>query len=297
MGNIRNKMIEEFLSTDIQVGEPVSFKTEVEDWVYNKKKKSEMVKSVKEFGFMHSSVVSVDKENQTVKVKVFNRDYKFEKDIPMSEITRDVRRIGVIPAPLKEDSWNKRCRVTGLSLNFLISMLKEERKNFLHKDDENYPDELNFNPYIIDKDGKKIYYQRDYCWSVEDEQLFIESIYNDLDCGKIVLRKNDISKVFDAKENGENDVCFYDVIDGKQRLNTLRRFINDEFCDLHGNYWSDFSVWAQRNFEEKNCITILEMETGATDKDVIKVFLNVNFSGKPMSKEHIDFVRGLYDNI
>ena len=40
----------------------------------------------------------------------------------------------------------------------------------------------------------------------------------------------------------------------------------------------------------------MEMDEGCTDEDVLKVFLNVNFSGKPMSKEHIKFVQGIYNN-
>ena len=35
----------------------------------------------------------------------------------------------------------------------------------------------------------------------------------------------------------------------------------------------------------------------STDEDVLKVFLNVNFSGKPMSKEHIKFVQDIYNKL
>ena len=48
--------------------------------------------------------------------------------------------------------------------------------------------ELNDNPFVYDKEGNRLYYQRDYVWSLKDEQLFIESIYNGIECGKIVLR-------------------------------------------------------------------------------------------------------------
>ena len=72
----------------------------------------------------------------------------------------------------------------------------------------NIPGELNFNPYVTDPStGEKRYYQRPYCWTLEDEQMFIESIYNELDCGKIVLRTNVISDVLDAFTNGDKEVC------------------------------------------------------------------------------------------
>ena len=95
--------------------------------------------------------------------------------------------------------------------------------------------------------------------------------------------------------NGDKEACYYDVVDGKQRLHTLNRFINDEFPDSHGNYYSDFSDAAKRMFKSRNCITLLEMGDESTDEDVLKVFLNVNFSGKPMSKEHIKFVQDIYN--
>ena len=41
----------------------------------------------------------------------------------------------------------------------------------------------------------------------------------------------------------------------------------------------------------------MEINEGATDEDVLRVFLNVNYSGKPMSREHLDYVKSLYNNI
>ena len=197
--------------------------------------------------------------------------------------------------PLDIDTWRKNCRVKLTSIGGIITMLVEGRGR--KEDVGNIPGELNFNPYVTDPStGEKKYYQRPYCWTLEDEQMFIESIYNELDCGKIVLRTNVISDVLDAFTNGDKEVCYYDVVDGKQRLHTLYRFINDEFPDSHGNYYSDFSDVAKRMFKSRSCITLMEMDEGCTDEDVLKVFLNVNFSGKPMSKEHIKFVQGIYNN-
>lgn len=198
--------------------------------------------------------------------------------------------------PLDIDTWRKNCRVKLTSVGSLIMMMTESRCRSKDNMDK-IPGELNFNPYVIEPStGEKRYYQRPYCWSLEDEQLFIESIYNELDCGKIVLRTNVISDVLDAFIKGDKEVCYYDVVDGKQRLHTLYRFINDEFPDSHGNYYSDFSDVAKRLFKSRSCITLMEMDEGCTDADVLKVFLNVNFSGKPMSKEHIKFVQDIYNN-
>jgi hypothetical protein len=71
--------------------------------------------------------------------------------------------------------------------------------------------------------------------------------------------------------------------------------MNDEFCDMHGNYYSDFSKYAQRVLTNiGTIIDIMEIEEKASDDDVMRVFLNVNYSGKQMSKEHLDYVRNLY---
>ena len=91
--------------------------------------------------------------------------------------------------------------------------------------------------------------------------------------------------------NGNTDVFFNDIVDGKQRINTLYRFMNDKFKDLHGNYYSDLSERAQRMFESSTCISTLIMNENTKDEDVIRTFLMVNFSGKPMSKKHLDFVK------
>ena len=37
-----------------------------------------------------------------------------------------------------------------------------------------------------------------------------------------------------------------------------------------------------------------EMDEDCTDKDVLRTFLMVNFSGRPMNQEHIDYVQKLY---
>lgn len=159
-------------------------------------------------------------------------------------------------------------------------------------------EECNDNPFIIDKNGNKQYYQRDYVWSLEDEQSFIESIYNGLDCGKIVLRKRSWKYVEDKANNNDTDgLAFFDVVDGKQRIHTLKRFLNDEFADLNGYYYSDLSERAKMHFEGSESITYLELGEQSTDEDVLKTFLMINYTGKPMSKEHLDYVQKLYKNV
>lgn len=152
--------------------------------------------------------------------------------------------------------------------------------------------ESNWNPYII-KDGKKVYYQRDFCWTLEDKQLLIESIYLGIDCGKIVVRNRSFSWVERQIKNNDAEVSFKDIVDGKQRLNALEGFVNNVYPDTHGNYYRDLSDISQGLFMNYMGFTYGELEEYSTDDDVIKTFLMVNHSGKPQSAEHINFVKSL----
>ena len=87
------------------------------------------------------------------------------------------------------------------------------------------------------------------------------------------------------------------IVDGKQRLNALIRFVCDKFKDLHGNYFSDLSDWAKNEFLDSMVLSYAELGETATDKDVIETFLGVNHTGTPMAKEHIESVKSIQDKL
>lgn len=145
---------------------------------------------------------------------------------------------------------------------------------------------FNFDPYVTDNDGNKVYYQRGLVWTLEQKQNFIESLYLGLNCGVVVLKMNDYVT---AKEVGAE----YDVVDGKQRISAIIEFVNNEFPDLHGNYYKDFSKVAVRKFGQLRAMDGWVIGPEGSDKLVKRAFLNVNHTGVPMSKEHIDFVKSI----
>ncbi len=157
--------------------------------------------------------------------------------------------------------------------------------------------EAEWNPFVYDKDGKKQYYQRGLCWIISDKQLLIESIYQNIDCGKILVRKRGWEELRRMQKNGETDLAFNDIVDGKQRLNAIKCFMNDEFVDLQGNYYSDLSSVSQHKFENHQLFSYAEMPENTKDSDVIKQFLKLNFSGVPQSREHIEFVKSINDKL
>ncbi len=153
-------------------------------------------------------------------------------------------------------------------------------------------EECNFNPYVI-INGIKKYYQRPLVWTLEDKQNLIESIYYGIGCGSIIIKVNDWDVLQKRADSGETELYFSDVVDGKQRLNTIYEFVNNEFCDRDGNYFEQFSKKAQHLFLDHQLFSYGEINSQVNDEDVLKQFLKVNFAGVPQSSEHIDYVKSL----
>ena len=283
MAEKKEKLIKEFLSNNIKVGDKVIVKRKLLGGYSNNPERDETV-TVKEV-YDHSIKVS-NIENYLDDVVLEDGQYQ-----------RSLFYVGANPFPNK--CWRSTLRTNNFDLACMLNMLgysirgekpiNNARKAYTYKGVD--VPEVNDNPYIYDKDGNKQYYQRDYCWTLEQEQLFIESIYQTINCGMIVVRKRSFKYIESEIDKGNTEVAFWDIVDGKQRLHCLIRFIFDEFTDLHGNYFSDLSERAKRQFEGSTVLTYGELEENATDEDVIATFLGVNFTGIPMSQEHIDFVK------
>ena len=283
MAEKKEKLIKEFLSSNIKVGDNVIVKKKLLGGYSNNPERDETV-TVKEV-YDHSIKVS-NTENYLDDVVLEDGQYQ-----------RSIFHVGANPFPNK--CWRSTLRTTNFDLACMLNLLgysiigekpiNNARKAYIYKGVD--VPEVNDNPYIYDKDGNKQYYQRDYCWTLEQEQLFIESIYQSINCGMIVVRKRSFNYIESEIDKGNTEVAFWDIVDGKQRLHCLIRFIFDEFKDLHGNYFSDLSERAKRQFEGSSVLTYGELEENATDEDVIATFLGVNFTGVPMSQEHIDYVK------
>lgn len=165
-----------------------------------------------------------------------------------------------------------------------------------HKDDEQYigmtHGGINFNPHIIDINGNKVFYQRDLVWTTEQKQLLIHSVYNGIEIGKFIFKYNSWANIQkQLKETGHG--FDFDCVDGKQRYHALLEFFQNKFPDEFGNYWRDLSPRAQREFLNYNNLAIGEMDEKATAKDIIATFLTLNFTGAPMSREHIEHVKSI----
>lgn len=157
------------------------------------------------------------------------------------------------------------------------------KKGFLIK-------QINFNPFV-ETGAMKKFYQRPLVWDLETKQNLLESIYNNIDCGKILIRERGWDWLHSREL--EEECYWYDVVDGKQRLSAIHEFINNGYPDLNGFYWRDFSGNAQHKLLDHQLFSYSEMNPSVTDEEVLTQFLKLNFAGIPQSIEHINFVKGL----
>lgn len=276
----KQKMIDDFKASPFQIGEELSvYEKVISDYP-------------KEGKAIYAEIISID----PLKVKFTDHHYKGKiRTIKPEDIHS--RIIGNIGAnPFEETDDKVRSPAYNLeTILFNLKIIEPIRKDDYYEINGVPVMELNWNPFIYLPNGEKQYYQRPFVWKLEDKQLLIESIYQRMDIGKILIRKRDFKELHAMHAKGETELAFNDIVDGKQRLGSIQEFMNDGFQDMHGNYYSDLSNNSQRMFTGNNCLAYMEME-GSTDSQVIRQFLKMNHLGVPQSREHIEFVKSLNDS-
>ena len=297
MGQIKDRLIQEELAKPFEVGKVIRVKGKYLSW--NSSQDPEWWNYLK--------IKEVKQENgKTVIIAAHGeeRGRKYPERVVVEDMEVEKSTVAIGANPIPNQHWDSCVRNTGFDICNVIHRIKNDTEGRVVGSDYVINDikipELNFNPFVYDRNGNRLYYQRDYCWTLDDEQNFIESMYNHLNLGTVVFRKRswewlekETATRGDNKDN--SDLGFYDIVDGKQRLHTLMRFITDRFADKHGNLYSDLSDYAQRKFEDCGAMTVFEIEESASEEDVLRVFMNVNYTGRPMSQEHLDYVRSLYN--
>jgi len=122
-------------------------------------------------------------------------------------------------------------------------------------------------------------YQRGLVWSPSQQRLLIDSLLRGYDMPKLYFHK--------LPEGGR---FLYAVVDGKQRLTAMWRYLNDEFRllrdsefdglgNLGGKTWSELPRPAQDRLQFAK-VTVSEIEE-ATDDEVAELFLRLQ-RGEPL---------------
>lgn len=229
--------------------------------------------------------------------------YELDKDIKRAKLTeveieKDTRSIGA--DPFKKAFRANQYNVDLWQLLFRVGWQIEDGNYELRhqKMGDHQVPEVNFDSCVTGPKGEDIMYQRGLVWSVDDKKLLIDSIYNNIEIGKFVLRLRKWNWVKERLEKGQfKYTAFADVVDGKQRINTLIEFVTNQFPDCYGNYWRDLSDDAQWKFRNYMKFSYFELDENTTDSEVLEQFLAINFTGAPMSKEHIEYVKSIRSSI
>ena len=137
--------------------------------------------------------------------------------------------------------------------------------------------------------------QRDYVWDYTQQNAFIQSLLYRKDISPfIVIRHEDEERHFTTMQ----------VIDGKQRLTTIRKFFLNEFPVILGDksfYYDDFDN-EMKLFCQRRCDDFVAVQYYSyafpkydtiTDDEKIMLFNFYNFSGTPQTEEHKNKLRSL----
>jgi hypothetical protein len=269
----KKQLIEEFLAKPFEKGERVYVKG---------------LGSQNKEAYHNTAIILSFKDEETI---TFRENSRWEKEAKITDLKKYTHMIG--EDPIDESMWRKvqNINYTLDSVLFKLGLGSEKTHKENHTTKKGFEIKVcNFNPFI-EINGEKKYYQRPFVWTLEEMQALVHSIYNRVDCGKIVIRNRGWEWLHSREL--EEDCYWYDVIDGVQRLSTIQKFLNNEFTDKFGNYFEDLSDNAQHRFTDHQLFSYAEMAEDTTDEDVLKQFLSINFSGVPQSKEHIEYVESL----
>lgn len=283
----KKELIEEYLQQPLKVGDKVEL-YESKNYSSNRTLLENLDKSK-----IERHIYEILRIPNNFSIEVESR-YNSKKEIVLNEFVANklYRHIGVNPFPSK--MWQQDVRFTNRDLEGILFMTGYDRRTFNMRG-ELFGDinvqELNWNPYFLKNNGEKIYYQRDFVWLLNDKQLLIESIINGIEIGKILIRKRSFEWIENQLKLGNLEVAFKDIVDGKQRLNTILGFVQNEFCDIRGDFYKEYSDNAKYKFMSFMGVSFGEMGEKSTDEDVKATFLGINFAGVQMSQEHLEYVK------
>lgn len=128
-------------------------------------------------------------------------------------------------------------------------------------------------------------HHREYDWDENHKELLIDSVFHNIEIGKIALHHL-------SEEERQKRHVSYEVIDGKQRLITLVDFYENKF-QYNGKYYNELSWMDKRVF--KNYSIDIATVGGINKKTVLKYFLMLNRTGRNVNKEHFEKIKKLLE--
>ena len=308
MVDIKNKQIEELLKKPFSVGDKVDVTIDYiekkDEYVKEGRKKVKVIVDVPKVFTSVGDIISIE-ENGAVDVSVTESktvptgiNYSYVGNhtkvlhVNIKNIRHNLDNCGVNPfskETYRIDFYNIDIESLMMRVGYDYSMDRDNNTIVIVEQssvEQSYR-RASMNPFVVGDDGVKNYYQRDYVWDENDKKLLIDSIYHGIEIGKFLFRYNSWNRI----KKYEGEVTNFDCVDGKQRLNAIIQFLTNQVSDMNGYYWKDLSIKAQRRFLRYSNLSFGQLSEDASDKDVINCFLSLNFTGKMMSQEHIDYVK------
>jgi hypothetical protein len=127
------------------------------------------------------------------------------------------------------------------------------------------------------------YFQRGHVWSDDKQIAYVE----------FCLKGGESSR--DILFNSPNWMSTYKgemvLVDGKQRLEAVRKFIRNELPIFGGNYLNDFDD--PRLLLRRDAYFIFKVNTLKTKKEVLQWYLDLNTGGVVHTEEEINKVKKL----
>jgi hypothetical protein len=266
MNGSREEKIEAFLKEPVKVGD---------------------VLQIKGFGLQDKSMWGSATVTQVIDGVPFVKQYSSDRAVT-EEYKKYTGYVGV--NPFFKDT--RRVQSINFTLESILHILRKEQEYDILG---THIKASNENPFVF-VDGVQHHYQRPLVWTLKNKQLLLESIYNGVDCGKIVVRNRSWKELKHLQKDG-HFLAWRDIVDGKQRLNAILSFVNGDFADSSGNYYNDLSMQAQKRLTNHQLFSYAEIIEDSSDEEVLLQFLKLNFSGVPQSKEHLNFVKGLHEGV
>lgn len=122
-------------------------------------------------------------------------------------------------------------------------------------------------------------YQRAHVWTREQQIAYVEYQLRGGEVGRNV--------VFNSPDWGRGYRRATELVDGKQRLESVRAFLRDEF-PVFGHLFSEYSDRLPNALTFKFRVCTLESR-----EEILQLYLNINAGGTPHTKDELDRVRAL----
>ncbi|SUY92874.1 Protein of uncharacterised function DUF262 [Buttiauxella agrestis] len=122
-------------------------------------------------------------------------------------------------------------------------------------------------------------YQREYVWGHAEQQAFLATAASGFPLGHVALCR--------LPDWGNIDGPYIEVVDGKQRLVTMKLFVNDQIAFCHQGkefYWSDLNRTERRIFTNASLPAIKLDDANLRQR--LEFFYTTNFTGVPQSCDH-----------